>query len=458
MLNISKAENANPHGPERFKSFEKLGLSSANRLFRNFLLITLAIFILMSFLPWTQNIQATGKVTTLQPDQRPQRVQSMIDGRIEDWYVLEGQRVKKGDTLVHISEMITEYFDPQLIERTELQLNAKSEGIKAYEDKLAALQGKLRNLEAEWALNRMEMDNRLRQNEQRIQSKLAEMDARALDLEIAREQLEREQKMFDKGISSRLDLESRRRAEQGANASWVQVGNELEVLRREQSNLELSAANVANDYGAQIATVRSSLATTRTQRFDAEAELNQLASRLENNRRRREFHYILAPQSGAVAQMLMAGIGETVKAGQDILTIIPEQTQFAVELFIDPVDIPLLSVGKEGRFIFDGWPAFIFSGWPGQSFGTFAGRVVAIDNTVNEAGKYRILIAENREKQPWPEALRMGSGARGILLLNTVPVWYEIWRRLNGFPPDFYQEASFKIQSQFKSPIKSIAK
>lgn len=458
MLNISKAENANPHGPERFKSFEKLGLSSANRLFRNFLLITLAIFILMSFLPWTQNIQATGKVTTLQPDQRPQRVQSMIDGRIEDWYVLEGQRVKKGDTLVHISEMITEYFDPQLIERTELQLNAKSEGIKAYEDKLAALQGKLRNLEAEWALKRREMDNRLRQNEQRIQSKLAEMDARALDLEIAREQLEREQKMFDKGISSRLDLESRRRAEQGANASWVQVSNELEVLRREQSNLELSAANVANDYGAQIATVRSSLATTRTQRFDAEAELNQLASRLENNRRRREFHYILAPQSGTVAQMLMAGIGETVKAGQDILTIIPEQTQFAVELFIDPVDIPLLSVGKEGRFIFDGWPAFIFSGWPGQSFGTFAGRVVAIDNTVNEAGKYRILIAENREAQPWPEALRMGSGARGILLLNTVPVWYEIWRRLNGFPPDFYQEASFKIQSQFKSPIKSIAK
>lgn len=458
MLNISKAENANPHGPERFKSFEKLGLSSANRLFRNFLLITLAIFILMSFLPWTQNIQATGKVTTLQPDQRPQRVQSMIDGRIEDWYVLEGQRVKKGDTLVHISEMITEYFDPQLIERTELQLNAKSEGIKAYEDKLAALQGKLRNLEAEWALKRREMDNRLRQNEQRIQSKLAEMDARALDLEIAREQLEREQKMFDKGISSRLDLESRRRAEQGANASWVQVSNELEVLRREQSNLELSAANVANDYGAQIATVRSSLATTRTQRFDTEAELNQLASRLENNRRRREFHYILAPQSGTVAQMLMAGIGETVKAGQDILTIIPEQTQFAVELFIDPVDIPLLSVGKEGRFIFDGWPAFIFSGWPGQSFGTFAGRVVAIDNTVNEAGKYRILIAENREEQPWPEALRMGSGARGILLLNTVPVWYEIWRRLNGFPPDFYQEASFKIQSQFKSPIKSIAK
>lgn len=458
MLNISKAENANPHGPERFKSFEKLGLSSANRLFRNFLLITLAIFILMSFLPWTQNIQATGKVTTLQPDQRPQRVQSMIDGRVEDWYVLEGQRVKKGDTLVHISEMVTEYFDPQLIERTELQLSAKSEGIKAYEDKLAALQGKLRNLEAEWALKRREMDNRLRQNEQRIQSKLAEMDARALDLEIAREQLEREQKMFDKGISSRLDLESRRRAEQGANASWVQVGNELEVLRREQSNLELSAANVANDYGAQIATVRSSLATTRTQRFDAEAELNQLASRLENNRRRREFHYILAPQSGTVAQMLMAGIGETVKAGQDILTIIPEQTQFAVELFIDPVDIPLLSVGKEGRFIFDGWPAFIFSGWPGQSFGTFAGRVVAIDNTVNEAGKYRILIAENRKEQPWPEALRMGSGARGILLLNTVPVWYEIWRRLNGFPPDFYQEASFKIQSQFKSPIKSIAK
>ena len=32
-----------------------------------------------------------------------------------------------------------------------------------------------------------------------------------------------------------------------------------------------------------------------------------------------------------------------------------------------------------------------------------------------------------------------GGGANGIALLNNVPLWYEIWRLLNGFPPDLYK-------------------
>ena len=36
-------------------------------------------------------------------------------------------------------------------------------------------------------------------------------------------------------------------------------------------------------------------------------------------------------------------------------------------------------------------------------------------------------------------ALKTGTGARGFALLNTVPVWYELWRQINGFPPDYYK-------------------
>jgi RsmE family RNA methyltransferase len=31
----------------------------------------------------------------------------------------------------------------------------------------------------------------------------------------------------------------------------------------------------------------------------------------------------------------------------------------------------------------------------------------------------------------------------GISLLKNVPIWYELWRNINGFPPDYYQ-ASYK--------------
>ncbi|NNJ56813.1 MAG: hypothetical protein HKP14_11805 [Bacteroidia bacterium] len=94
-------------------------------------------------------------------------------------------------------------------------------------------------------------------------------------------------------------------------------------------------------------------------------------------------------------------------------------------------------------FLFDGWPSVVFSGWPELTYGTFPGTVQAINYNISENGKYRILVEESGEK-PWPEEVRLGSGARGVALLNRVPVWYELWRQLNGFPPDYYSTTTSK--------------
>jgi len=143
------------------------------------------------------------------------------------------------------------------------------------------------------------------------------------------------------------------------------------------------------------------------------------------------------------------------------VTIMPSDYDLAVELFVKPMDLPLIKKGQEVRFIFDGWPAFIFSGWPGQSFGTYKGRIVAIDNMISNKGEYRILVGSDPDSEPWPDALRVGSGAQGIALLKNVPVWYEIWRRLNGFPPEYYEGQDLKVPKEgegikFKAPAKSI--
>ena len=103
-----------------------------------------------------------------------------------------------------------------------------------------------------------------------------------------------------------------------------------------------------------------------------------------------------------------------------------------------PIDLPLIRKGQDVRIQFDGWPAIVFSGWPGSSIGTYAGEVFAIDNFISENGKYRVLVKPREGQHPWPDALRVGSGTKNILLLGDVPIWYEIWRQINGFPPDFY--------------------
>ena len=100
--------------------------------------------------------------------------------------------------------------------------------------------------------------------------------------------------------------------------------------------------------------------------------------------------------------------------------------------------MPLIQKGQQVQLTFDGWPAFVFTGWPGISFGTYTSEIVAFDKSISDNGKFRILVKNKGKK--WPEAIQIGSGVEGFALLNNVPLIYEIWRKMNGFPPEFYSK------------------
>jgi hypothetical protein len=59
-----------------------------------------------------------------------------------------------------------------------------------------------------------------------------------------------------------------------------------------------------------------------------------------------------------------------------------------------------------------------------------------------------VLVKEDAADKPWPRELKMGVGAQGIALLKDVPVWYELWRNINGFPPDYYKKEEFKTKEK----------
>jgi hypothetical protein len=155
-----------------------------------------------------------------------------------------------------------------------------------------------------------------------------------------------------------------------------------------------------------------------------------------NTQIRSSFYQILAPQDGYIVKALIPGIGETIKEGQAIASILPSEYQLAVELYVDPIDLPLLEKGRKVRLQFDGWPTLVFSGWPDLSVGTFGGEVAVIDNT-DSNGKYRILVIPDKNEEKWPEQIRIGSGVYGWAMLKDVPIWYELWRQMNRFPPDY---------------------
>jgi membrane fusion protein, adhesin transport system len=447
MLNIS--DNPIIINTEKYRAFDKVKLTRANVFFKRWMLVFSFFAFIILFMPWTQNIRAKGQLTTLTPDQRPQTIHATIAGRIEKWHVREGQLVKKGDTIVRLSEVKTEYFDPNLLPNTQAQATAKSNSVNSYAEKVKALDKTIGAMRGELGFKRDQLKNKIEQTKLKIEAERADVQAVKISLENEQKQFVRFEEMYRQGIKSLIDLENKRLKLRETEAKLVSSENKLgqSVQEIEQLKFQLSSAEVETT--GKIAKAESDKQSTRSDGFAAEADVSKLQIQYANYAARAQFYAVVAPQDCYITAATTMGIGEIVKEGAPIVSIVPAKMDLAVELFIDPIDLPLVKVGAPIRFIFDGWPSFIFSGWPNASIGTYAGKVFAIDNVANTKGKFRLLVAPDATTEKWPDALRPGSGAQGFALLKDVPVWYELWRQLNGFPPDYY--ADFQQEKKVKN-------
>lgn len=450
MLNLGDNRIENKLHTEELKSLQMLSTNSARKLAKKIGIWALLIVLIVAVLPWTQNIRAKGLVTTLQPSQRPQTLQSVIDGKIEKWFVKEGQFVKKGDTILFLSEIKDEYFDPELLSRTEDQIKAKESSVIAYMEKIKSLDNQIDALIKTKAIKLEQARNYLKQAALKVQTDSIDMQASFTNYNIALDQYKRMEKLYEDGLKSLTDLESRKLKLQETQAKKNSAENKLLSSRNELLNAKAELGSIDNQYKDKLSKSESEKFEAMSNMYDAEATVSKMQTSYMNYSVRNSMYYILAPQNGYVTKALRSGIGETVKQGEPLISIMPSNYDLAVEMFVEPNDLPLLHVGNEVRFIFDGWPSVVFSGWPGASYGTFGGTVAAIDNTTNTEGKYRVLVAENKAEGEWPKQLRVGAGAQGIALLQNVPIGYELWRNLNGFPPDYYTPEKEKKKDDTK--------
>jgi multidrug resistance efflux pump len=438
MLNVSKNSVKDYIDLSSFESYRMTIPHNESKKRVRILLYSMLVLFVILFLPWTQNFRSRGIVTALKPEHRPQTVHSIIPGRIERWYVQEGEFVNRGDTILYISEIKDEYMDPELLDRTRLQVDAKFLAVRSYEEKVKAQENQIGALTQNNRLRLEQARNRLEQAQLSILSDSIMLEAEKLNLSVAEVQFERMENLYEQGLKSLTELEQRKIRLQETLAKRISAENRLLSSRNDLLTAQIELNAIDNDFQDRLAKVNAERYSALSDQYDAEATLTKLENQLSNYTVRSGMYYVLAPQSGYITQAIQVGIGETIKEGSEIVSIMPQDYSLAVELYIAPIDLPLVKTGNKIRFIFDGWPAIVFSGWPQLSNGTFGGTVFAIDNFTSKNNMYRILVVPDPDEEPWPDAIRPGSGADGIALLNDVPVWYEIWRQMNGFPADFY--------------------
>ena len=448
MLNISHNQLNKKIDLADYKSGKNIMNVQYYKYFNRFLLAAAIILFIVMFLPWTQTITGQGIVTTLKPNQRPQHIQSQIPGRIEEWFVQEGDEVKKGDTILRISEVKSDYFDDRLMERTNNQIQAKSSSVTAYGGKVDALNRQISALRNEQKLKLEQTKNKLIQSHLKVKSDSIDLEASKTNLKIAETQFNRIQTLQEEGLKAVKDVEEKRLKLQATQAKFISQENKYLASQNEVINarLELSRTNAA--FTDKISKTQSDMFTAKSSGFDTQAQVTKLENTYSNYKKRNSLLYVTAPQNGFINKVLTGGIGVTIKEGAELVGIMPSKYDLAVETFVRPIDLPLLHIDEKVRVQFDGWPAIVFSGWPNVSYGTYGARVVAIERFISDNGKYRVLLAPDEDDHTWPEAIRVGSGARTIALLEDVPIWFELWRQINSFPPNYYQPEGNKTASK----------
>jgi len=412
MLKISSKSVEKMMPQDRLYSLRSLDTPMAGKILARWLLGMGIIFLIILFLPWQQNIRGKGKVTALSPRNRPQTIETIIAGRIQKWKVSEGQFVEKGDTIAIISEVKEKYFDPQFLVRLRQVIDSKENSLNSKDMKAQALRRQV-----------VALENGMRTKTNQARAKL---EAERVRFANAKNQYERNKKLFEAGNIPLTKFQDFDYKYQGAEADFV--------------NAEIEIERVQAEYLDKINKAESDLNNTLSEQFETQAEIANLRNEFTNMEIRSQQYFILAPQAGFVVKATQAGIGETIKEGEPVCTIMPDSNDVAVEMHVKAMDVPLISLGRKVRIEFDGFPALQFSGWPSVSVGSFGGLVKVIDYVNSKPGEFRILVIPDKDDQKWPKQIRNGSGTQSWVMLDDVPVWYEIWRQLNGFPPSLYEE------------------
>ena len=454
MLNISE-NSIKSRMKEKSLLFKTLKTPDSGKVVARILLGVTFLFFVLLFLPWQQNIRGTGSLTAFSPGQRPQSVETAIAGRISEWHVIEGDYVNAGDTILTLAEVKDKFFDPELLSRTQLQIDAKEESIGFKKEKVNNLTNQIAALESLMEAKEAQARNKLQQVKYKLTSDSIDYEAQKVAFANQENIFDRNKKRYDAGNIALTKYQEIETKYQQAKMKVVSAENKFLESKTEVVNARVNINAVRSEYLDKISKAQSDLNNTQSEIFDAEGSLTKMRNEYTNLSIRNEQYQLVAPQSGYVVRAMKAGIGETIKEGESVAQIMPQDPEMAVEMYVNAMDVPLISPGREVRIEFDGWPALQFSGWPNVSVGTFGGIVRVIDRVNSKGGKFRILVTPDPEQEPWPEQLRMGSGTKGWVMLEDVPVWYEIWRQFNGFPPSLYDAPS---ESEYNAGDKMEAK
>jgi multidrug efflux pump subunit AcrA (membrane-fusion protein) len=431
----------------QLQSWEEAQLPKRWR-FSSYLPVILILLFLLTilFVPWTQTVTATGQMSAYTPYERPQDIEAQISGRIKKWHVFEGDHVEAGDLILELDDNDPNFMSPDLLIFLDQRKDALEKNHRAALARVVQLDKRIvemRNLvkaavpSAEARVD--EAGNKVREAHQKVEAAKIAATTAALNVE-------RHKQLAKRGLVSQRELELTFQADTASKADLEGAQANLQAAEQAMKSLSFGRDQISAETLQRLLDAEAARDASVAEAARVADQLADVSLQRSNAGQRRLAGRILAPIDGTVVKMAKVGVGETVRQGETLIRLSPTSTDKAIEMTADGLDAPLLNVGRKVKILFYGIPAIPLPAWPELMAGTYSGVIKVVDQVDDGKGNYRFWVVPDPEDRSWPEQshVRQGTKAMGWVILNRVPLWYELWRRFNLFPPD-YEERSHTV-------------
>ena len=425
--------------PERLRFSSRLAIT-----------LVLLFLLVIAFVPWTQTITVSGQLSAYTPNERPQDIEAQITGRIKKWHVFEGVRVKQGDLILELDDYDPNFMSPDLLSLLDQRRKALDQSRKAAIARVEQLEKRIKEMQNLVKSAVPSAQARVGESENKMREVYQKVEAANITVATAELNMDRHKQLAEQGLVSQRELELTIQSALATKADLAGVQASLKGAEQAMKALSFGRDQISAEVLQRLLDAEAARDAAVGDAAKAIDQLTDISLRMSNAEQRRLAGRVLSPIDGTVVKMAQAGAGETVRPGDKLMKISPASADKALEMVADGIDAPLLNVGRKARVLFYGIPVIPLPAWPEIMAGTYGGVVKVIDQVDDGKGNFRFWVVPDPDDRPWPpqEHVRQGTKAMGWVILNRVPLWYELWRRFNLFPPD-YQEGSPSLIDTF---------
>jgi len=335
-------------------------------------LFMIVFIIYTSFYEIEEVVKGNGKVV---PSQKTQQISHLEGGIIEDIYVKENQKVKKGDKLLKISNTIF-----------QTSINEKTKKKEMNDLKIKRLKALINNTELVYTIEERKKYPNIIQSEiklynewkekltielSKLKSKIGQTDFKLREnkINLVNKKLERKiinerftitEGLYKKESISKKEYLDAQLEKQKIETSIEELKNNKPILEKEMEEYIKEKDNIITKMKIEYLTEMNKI----------ENENNQIIETIVALQDRIDRQFVISPIEGTISKLNNNTISGIIKQGDDILEITPESNEIIIETEILDRDRSNIWVGQKVKVEFN---AYSFS-----DYGFLDGEIISI--------------------------------------------------------------------------------